>query len=578
MSLHPWRLGVIILVLLVAACAAPADPGGEETPTSQGGGTGASGQQGTSGASVSGIPLDPDARYGGAITLHHTSAPETLPLAWTGCCMRNYQGWTYESLISYQTWGGKEAWDDAAYNNLVPSLATGWETSPDGLSINLQLREGVTWTDGEPFTCADAKFSIDTIRTGDRINLSPKGIHLSAIQSTECADDHTFILHLKEPRPYTIPVLAGGTMQILPEHIYGDVENISDAVAEDFPYVVGTGPFIAAEFAPQDHITYERNANYWDKPLPYLDGASVYLLSQNIVAASLRAGRIDYVAATRHSDANQLTQECDACWTYGAQPISGAATTIVPNFQRAPWNTKPVREAINLAVDRTKVAQLSDNIIVLPSGGLGYPGSGYEMPAERRRAIPGYNWEDPNYGEANKEMARQILADAGYEPGELTARIPYPSFATDSVPIFLDELSSIGINATTQLMDFASFYSLVATGDYDLLVHGIYTVTPNPEAFLYEMVYTSRIGQNYSNYSNPEFDRTLDNAASTLDEEERKKLLWDAMEIAMRDVVQAWMGFGATQVFVRDRVHGLLPLAAHETGTANRAQQVWVSD
>jgi peptide/nickel transport system substrate-binding protein len=527
--------------------------------------------------SVNGIPLDPNAKYGGVLQSAFTQEGPTFS-TWEEAAGNSFTTVHPVSnmLLQRQTWGTEQDYTNGAVWNLKPDLAKEWEQSQDGLTWTFTFFDGVNWSDGTPFTCADAKWSFDTVRTGDGLNRSPRAIHLAAIDSIACVNDLTMVITLKRPKSGLLDALNVPYNVIRPKHIY---ENNTEALRTT-PPEVGTGPFRVANWLPGESLTLERRDDYWNQPFPYLDGIEYRLLNQQAQVAGLRAGRLDTVGGNSNwsgSRAEQLLRECDLCqaWPRAAHP--GFLYSLVPNSNRAPWNTPEIRQVLALAVDKTKVRNIGyEGWGELGTGGIYLPGSFWAMPYERVKQIPGYDFEQQ---EQNKERARQLLAQAGYQPGELTLSIPFWNQYDPYAITVAEDLNAVGIVATNQSLEIARAYDIYSTGEFDVAGHAGYIGGFDPDFVLYEWFYTGS-DRNYGRYSNPEFDRLVDLQSVTLDPEERRRLAWDAAEIALRDYVRIIPGMQMLQPIFAKRVQNFMPGPPSQAsyGNWNRFEHVWLAE
>ena len=166
-----------------------------------------------------------------------------------------------------------------------PLLATAWQVSQDGLRYTFELRRGVTWHDGKPFTSADVASSISALK-----QVHPRGRATFAnVAEVLTPDEHTAIIVLSKPAPYLLSALSSSESPIVPKHLYEG----TDVVANPHNSApVGTGPFVFKEFVKGSHVILDRNPNYWDKPKPYLDRLVVRFVPDAAArAAALEFGR-----------------------------------------------------------------------------------------------------------------------------------------------------------------------------------------------------------------------------------------------------------------------------------------------
>ncbi|MBI4236273.1 MAG: hypothetical protein HY688_02815 [Chloroflexi bacterium] len=249
----------------------------------------------------------------------------------------------------------------------------------------------------------------------------------------------------------------------------------------------------------------------------------------------------------------------------------------MPHHQRPPWNDPLVKDALSYAFDRKKFAQLLYlGEYGLPTGGLFVPGGGWEMPYERVKQIPGYNLEDP---EGNKKKARELLAQAGYKPGELRLTVTFWATIQDNVPPIIEDFQAVGIDAKPLILETAAAYDAWTNGAFDVGVHSFWYITADPDEMLYEHFYTGS-DRNYNRYAKPEVDRLIDQMSTTVDPELRKKRAWDVAETIMRDQGKILGGFVVYTPLTGPRVRGWAPATGWLalSGPSVRFHHVWLTE
>ena len=160
----------------------------------------------------------------------------------------------YEGLFDYDNDG-----------NLVPMLAESYKTSPDGKTVTFKLRKGVKWHDGKPFTSADVQFTIMEVLK----KVHPRGPNsFREVTSIDTPDAHTAVFNLKNAAPYMMRSFAGYESPIVPKHLL-EGHDVKSAPLANNP--VGTGPFKFVEWKKGQYIRLDKNEDYWQDGLPYLD-------------------------------------------------------------------------------------------------------------------------------------------------------------------------------------------------------------------------------------------------------------------------------------------------------------------
>ncbi len=510
--------------------------------------------------SVSGKPLAPDARYGGTLQVAYTSEGPSYS-NWeeaAGIASQSMHP-LHNMLIQPRTWGSEEDFAQNAFFEIHPDLAQSWEVSDNGLEYTFKLRDGVSWTDGTAVTCRDIAWSYNTIRTAEGLVRSPRAVHLLAVDDVTCPDDLTVVFTLKYPKPALLEVIAQPYSVMRPAHIY---EGNTAQLREEIPTVT-TGPFILADWIAAEKYVYERNPNYWDQPFPYLDGIQLNFLARTAVPTALRGGQVDigFTSGFTGAQAETLIAECEVCKFWPRALDSAQSPAVMLNHTRPPWNEPAVKEAFALAIDNEKYNQTVRQGWYPPPTGCGfYATSPWAMPAERCAQIPGYGdfteWSTPAKDQAR---AREILEEAGYgadNPLKVTMRIW--SIIQVDAPSLLEDFAAIGVNAEAEVLETSRAYQAWSDGDFDLGVHGFWVAGLDPDVLLYEHFYTGS-DRNYNRYSNPEFDRLVDQMSQTIDVEERKQLAWDALELAMREQAKIIVAHSTRMHIFSERLGGLMP-------------------
>src|SRR5829696_1573511 len=145
-----------------------------------------------------------------------------------------------------------------------PALAERWDISEDGTSYMFVLREGVTFHDGTPLKASDVKFTFE--RLVDPETASTSAAELASMESIEATDDRTVLITLNAPDAAFLTNLAQPALVIYSEAFVKANNNDISQVA------MGTGPFRFVEYVPNTRIVLEKNPDYWEEGLPYLDG------------------------------------------------------------------------------------------------------------------------------------------------------------------------------------------------------------------------------------------------------------------------------------------------------------------
>ncbi len=287
----------------------------------------------------------------------------------------------------------------------VPSVENGG-VSEDGLTITYKLKKGVKWSDGQPFTSADVKFTWEALINPKNLVKSRSGYEL--IESVETPDDHTAVVKYKE---YYAPYLTRFA-PVLPKHILGKLDNMNDAPYNRMP--VGTGAFRVTEWVSGDHITMEKNPYYREADKVKIDKLFFKIIpSREVGIAQIQAGDVDGVwdlieAQIPMMEKNPEISLCLSSALVSERLIMNHSTPLPPNngnpdYPHPILADLRVRQAIQYAIDKNTII---DKLLY----GKAQPGT-TEIPA---------GWAhnpDVKPTEYDPEKAKQLLDAAGWKPG-----------------------------------------------------------------------------------------------------------------------------------------------------------------
>ena len=243
--------------------------------------------------------------------------------------------------------------DELLYNGLVrsdpngseelqPALASSWTVSPDGRTYTFTLREGVKFSNGQPLTAEDVKFSLD--RFGDPETNQLLANVAFGYGSSQVLDPSTVQVNLTEPVAAFLYNISIFPAFILPKDL---VTAQGDAF---YQKPVGTGPFMVQEFAPGSHVTFVRNPNYWESGKPYLDEVRFnFATDSNSRLLALQGGQAQIADGVLFSQIDKVQSSDDLTLQNVRVPLF---LGLWLNHQRGPLADLDVRKAMQLALDR----------------------------------------------------------------------------------------------------------------------------------------------------------------------------------------------------------------------------------
>ena len=473
-------------------------------------------------------PTDPTGpQPGGTATFAFSSDWGTLDPAATGVTFaRNIMQFIYDPLLRKHPETGQ----------IVPGLAESFDVSEDGMVITLNLQQGVTFHDGTPLTSEVVAFSLDRIT--DPELASPMASQITGnVDSIETPDEYTVVINMQEPFAPFLDSLA--EVSLAP---------VSPAAVEQYGAdfglnPVGTGPFRFVSTVPDEELVLERNEDYnWAPDYydhqgpPYLDQLIVLNVTEvGTRMALIETGEVDLIYSPLNAQVPAFENDPDFYVHYATRP--GVPRVFVMNTELPPLDDPLVREAIAWAVDRERILdEVFENIGevargVITPGLLGYWEEGESL-------WPGYDLD----------RAAELLAEAGWEdtdgdgildrdgqPLSLTYG-QIPGFPFDLYgQILAADLAELGIEVSIENQEQAAYLAELRAGRWHLA--GMLFAATDPDV-LYIVGHSSSIDSawNTARYNNPVVDDLLEQARTTLDQEERASLYQEVQEIFLDDM------------------------------------------
>ncbi len=405
-------------------------------------------------------------------------------------------GAVLESLIAY---------DDERQPQ--PVLAESWEVSSDFREYTFNLRKGVTFHSGREFTSEDVRFTL--IRARDRTVSGPQLATMSNWWTDiETPDPHTVILRSDLPRPAAFDLLDFMYIRDEPS-----MTQNPDAV------LIGTGPFQLVDYQPGTSAKLRRNPDYWNEDQPYLDGIDLQLVGDvQTLALQLESGAVDLAINLAIPDAVRLTEGGE--YALSMAPAAPATYMVGINTTIAPFDNKEVRQALNYAFDRDRVATSVMKDLV-PAIVLPWPENS-----------PAYDANLNNAYGFDLAKAKALLDQAGVT--DLTADFLYSGSRAELASvaqIYQADLASIGVNLNIKPLQRAAFASATNAREFSGLASSITAFTQyEPSSWAALSVWAGR----NEGFDSPEY-RSLLESAFTATEPEAISEIYDKLNQLLID-------------------------------------------
>jgi peptide/nickel transport system substrate-binding protein len=434
-----------------------------------------------------------------------------------------------------------------------PFLATGWDQSTDGLTWTFHIRPNVTWSDGQPFTADDVKFTFDTLL--DSKTRTPYRSRLTNVASFDAPDKSTFRVSLKTS---DCPFLVN-TMQIpiVPQHLLaGSADINSDEFGSSRP--VGTGPFAFKEWQRSDHLTLVANPTYWQGRPKIDQWVRRSVSDDNVLQALLKTGEVDYAGVSFGAMQEMLAQP-NLTFQSVASPI--LITFIAYNLERPFFQDKRVRQALTYALDR----QTMVNSLLY--------GQGEVLNSSIASVSWAYTSDVPTFA-YDVEAARKLLADAGWTPGadgilqKDGTRFSFVLTTNSSnkervsiVTIAQDAWRKVGVDVQAQLLDTGAFFAKYQqSNDFDAIVAGGAGLTIDPDQTNFWSSNSIAAGTNFVHYRNPMVDQVLEQARSApgCGPDARKPFYDEFQKLLADDQPFTFLYTAKSGVFINKRLHNVV--------------------
>lgn len=387
-------------------------------------------------------------------------------------------------------------------SKIVPGLADTWTPSADGKTWTFKLHSGVKFHNGEPFTSASVKVTLERFLQPN-VKLA-QGFLWSALEGVDTPDDLTAVIRLKTPFGPLISNLA--TTPMLPAKAFKEQGD------KFWEHPIGTGPFKFVEWVKGDRVVMQANKEYWHGA-PQIDKI-IYkpIMDPSTALAAFQRGDVDIVDSVPPDLIAPFQQ------VPGAQIVRGLAWDqiyIGIKVDKPPFDNVKVRQALNYAIDREGIVKSimlggRSSAGIVPKGVMGFADS-----------IKDWTF-DPN-------RAKELLKDAGVSNLSLKLIAPqgwYPKI-NEMTEAIRSNLTDAGIKTDLQVMDGAAFTQARGAGNYDLYLTGGASIGGDPD-----FLSMQRVNQDVfkSGFKDKTTTDLIQKARDTSDRDQRAGLYQQAQE------------------------------------------------
>jgi peptide/nickel transport system substrate-binding protein len=410
-------------------------------------------------------------------------------------------------------------WKDQ--NGFVPALSEKWEYLPDEKAYVFNIRKGVTWNDGEPFTAKDVAFTFQYIKDHPY-----SWVDSSVVKNAEATDDATVKITLtKDYAPFLDQV--AGTLPIMPEHIYKDVSD--PAGFKDAAALTGTGPFKLVNYdKTQGTYLYEAYDGYY-QGTPRVKQIKFVKVSNEMSAAALKKGDVDAAAVPGETVEDAKNN--------GFTVVNGThdwVAKIMVNHMKAPFSDPKFRQALYYAIDR-------QDLVDTGLRGFGLAGSPGLYASDNR-------WYNPSQEQYKHDPAKagQLLEELGYEKKEgsqyytkVSKQEAIELLVTATTErqgeLIAKQLDQAGIKVNLRSVDAKTLDSLVGGWQFDLALSGHGGLGGDP-AILNKVVLDQKSFNSARYDEDTKLNDLLKSQVEEMDPAKRKELVDSAQEVMAQDL------------------------------------------
>ena len=401
--------------------------------------------------------------------------------------------------------------------DFVPALSTGFEISDDALTYQFTLRDGVSFHNGDPVTPEDVVYSLK--RAAGLIDANILVKNFNNISDVSVDENGHIDVKLKTA---DVGMAAFFTVAVIPADADDDLQTNP----------VGTGPFQWVSYTVGQSVVLEKNENYWQSGLPYLDKVTFKITAgEDAAFLELQSGSIDIFPYLSASKAEELKK-------MGFNIVEGSSNMthiFALNNNAEYFNDPKIREAVNYAVDKdTIMAQLSsEKSPKLTSAMSPLMGEYYNADLEGTISF------DP-------EKAKELLAEAGYPDGFSTTVTVASSYIihVNTAVLLAEQLKAVGIDLQIVPVDWNTW--LADVHENRDFASTVIALTPEFHPASVMQYYASDYNRNFINYTNLQYDKDY---KAALEETDR------STQIELYHNLQTYLAEDFASVFIQDPVN-----------------------
>jgi peptide/nickel transport system substrate-binding protein len=474
-----------------------------------------------------------------------TSSGLISPNPFVGFNQDDYSTWMYiyPSLLQYDT--------TTSTYDYMPSFATDWQRSDDGLTVTFHTVPNAKWSDGQALTADDVAFTFNMIK---KYADGPTGAWAGSVtflKTIEATDANTVVATYDQPSGTALFDL--GLTPILPPQVWSQYATGDGKALKTFPNVpengqplVGGGPFVMTEYKKNDIALFEANPNWYGKK-PSIDGFGLqFFRDEDAMITALKTDQLDAINEIPPTSVETLKSAGMNVYVGQALSLRDFIINVDPNKTDHRELLNPqVREAMEYAIDRDSIVQ---------TAWLGYASPGSTI-VPAGNATGGTAWHDPSVQPLpfDVDKANQILDSLGFHKGSdgirvadghpMSYQVVFPQdeegAGDRAFQIIQQDFKQIGVQLSQQRLDDNAAWNAMYCGgkcgyDFDLAMWDWFPAA-DPDFILSVLTCDQYGSWNDTGYCNTEYDKLYKEQKSAVDPTERQRVVFQMQQMVFKD-------------------------------------------
>lgn len=448
----------------------------------------------------------------------------------------------------------------------VPDLAETTEVSDDKRTYTMTLRQDAKWSNGEPVTANDFVFAYQTICSKEAASSYAFIVYDNLLNGNEvyegtkdpselgvkALDDYTLQVTFKNPIPYAEHLFSFASYYPMNQKAYEEIG--ADVYGDDMDKIVTNGPYTISEWVHNDHLTLTKNEDFYEPERCAANKITFNMMNDsNARMNAFQGGQIDCINLT-----GDQVEQAESLGITVENYVDNSNWYIQFNTQKKDkgMDNANIRLALGMALD---TQSLCDNILKdgsVPATGLvptSIAGANGEKYRDAVGDIVGYD------AEAAKAAFEKGLEETGLKAEDLKLSIlcDDTDAAQRTAQFFQEQWKNVlGIDVEITPQPFKSRLASMDSGDFDMVYAGWSPDYNDPMTFL--DMFTTTNGNNYGKYSDPEYDKLIEDAMVEADVNARQDLLFQAETLVTKtDAAIYPIYFSAVSYAVSDKVQNM---------------------